>query len=147
MPLKIKSDGVNDPGGKRARIKKMAKIKLDSNTNSGSFSWKMEQLSYQGVNKESVFNGVEYYAAGGKNTDIIKFQITDEDNVLGHGAGFVIEEFGDVYSMPDAAMDIILYESAINPLFYITCVYEKDAAETTTHEVVFTINLFRHLVE
>jgi len=139
----ISQNGIAEPNGHRARIKGISKHTVPSGT-TADIDYKMVQLTYQGVNKDSVFDGVEYYAKSADNFDEISFQVVDVDNILGYGANFVLEEFGDkVFIMPDSHVLLRFYRSAIVPNLYIRAKYKS----TGTTDVKFSMNLIRHLVE
>ena len=120
----------------------------------------MEQLTYGGSNKNSIFNGVQYYAKNAEVGDSITFQVVDKDGTgvtLGlypqayydaykDGNGvLVIEEFGDSwYVAPNTMEDIILYESTIYPGLYLRSSYTSTG---TGSDPEFMLNLYRHLVE
>lgn len=139
-----RSSGINDPDGQRARLVGIVSGSATANTVT-DFDYKMTQLQYLGSDVASIFNGVQYYAKNADNLDEITFQIVDVDNILGYGAGFVAEEFGDaVFVMPDTRTEIILYKSSIVPNLYIRVKYNNKHA---TNDVAFSMNLYRHLVE
>ena len=139
----VHNHGIAEADGHRARVKGMCKDTITAGQ-SKDIDYKMQQLTYQGVNKESVFDGVEYYASGADNFDEITFQVVDVDNILGYGANFVVEEFGDkVFVMPDSHVLLRFYRSKIVPNLYIRAKYTSYGAT----DVKFSMNLIRHLVE
>lgn len=141
---KISTNGLAEPDGHRARVKGMFKQIITAGATGVNCDYKMEQLQYQGVNKSTVFDGVEYYAANADNFDEITFQIVDKDNILGYGAGFVVEEFGDAaFVMPNSHVLLRFYRSQIVPNLYIRAKYTS----TGNTDVKFSMNLMRHLKE
>lgn len=139
----VHNHGIAEADGHRARVRGMCKDTITAGQ-SKDIDYKMQQLTYQGVNKESVFDGVEYYANGADNFDEITFQVVDVDNILGYGANFVVEEFGDkVFIMPDSHVLLRFYRSKIVPNLYIRAKYTSYGAT----DVKFSMNLIRHLVE
>jgi hypothetical protein len=136
--------GIAEPNGHRARLKGICKDTINAGSTDYVLDYKMEQLQYQGVNKSSVFDGVEYYAKNADNFDEITFQVIDKDNILGYGAGFIVEQFGDkVFIMPDSHVLLRFYRSAIVPNLYLRAKYTSYGAS----DVKFSMNLIRHLVE
>lgn len=112
---------------------------LSGQTNSGL--WKIPQLTYQGQNVPSVFDGVQYTADNRNSGDKVSFQITDEDNILGYGAGFVVEEFGTgLYVMPPGP-DVQCYLASLVTDFYVKIIYENAGP----NNVDFSCNLLRHI--
>lgn len=152
----IHSSGIAEPDGHRARLKGMCKATIAAGTVNNNIDYAMEQLQYQGTNKQTIFDGVEYYAKNADNFDEIKFQIVDKDG-FGVLAGwydqatfdamgnlYVVEEFGDdVFVMPDSHILLRFYRSQIVPGLYIRAVYNSYG----TTDVKFSMNLIRHLVE
>lgn len=139
----VSQNGIAEPNGHRARLIGMCKDTIPAGT-SKDIDYKMQQLNYMGANKSSVFDGVEYYAKDGDNFDEITFQVVDKDNILGYGAGFVVEEFGDaVFTMPDSHVMLRFYRSAIVPNLYLRAKYNNVGSS----DVRFSMNLIRHLVE
>jgi hypothetical protein len=140
---KISVDGVAEPVGKRARLKGVIKGTIPAGTEV-DLDYKMEQISYKGTNRASIFDGIEYFAKDATSEDEVTFQVVDKDNLLGYGANTVLEEFANKWFIsPDTMNKILLYRSAIAPNFYIRAKYKSYGAT----DVLFTMNLFRHLVE
>jgi hypothetical protein len=151
----IHNSGIAEPDGHRARLKGMCKETITAGQTLDC-DYPMEQLQYQGTNRETVFDGVEYYAKNADNFDEITFQVVDKDG-FGVLAGwydqatfdamgnlYVVEEFGDtVFCMPDAHVLLRFYRSKIVPGLYIRAKYKS----TGTTDVKFSMNLIRHLVE
>lgn len=140
MSIAIPS-GLREPRGLRARLKgtHFATVTAGQTAN---LDWQIEQLQWEGTNKDSFFDGVEYYAKNGEIGDKIKFQVVDVDGLVSP-PGTVIEEFGDVYAMPNSPTDIILYKGKLVPGLYARLVY----VSTGGQDVVIVCNMFRHLNE
>jgi hypothetical protein len=148
--------GIAEPDGHRARLKGMCKDTIAAGTVNHIIDYKMEQLTYQGTNRNTVFDGVEYYSANADNFDEITFQVVDKDG-LGVLAGwydqatfdamgniYVVEEFGDkVFVMPDAYILLRFYRSQIVPGLYLRAIYSSYG----NTDVKYSMNLIRHLVE
>lgn len=133
--------GITEPNNYRARMVGMGSITVAAGT-TVDLDHQMTQLAYQGVNKKSYFDGVQYYAKDAEVGDYVQFQVVDVDNVLGYGAGFVVEEFGDTwYVGPDALEDIRLFKSAYVAGLYIRVKYTS----TGTSAVKFMCNMFRFI--
>lgn len=133
--------GVRNPDGMRARIfgshyNVMPKGVITD------VDWKIPQLSFGGSNKQAYFDGVEYYAKNAEIGDKVKFQVVDVDNILGYGANYVIEEFADVYVMPDAPIHFTLYKAKLVANLYIRIKYNSIGS---VNNIDFACNLMRHL--
>jgi hypothetical protein len=152
----IHQAGIAEPDGHRARLKGMCKDTITAGVTNHIIDYKMEQLQYQGTNRSSVFDGVEYYAKNADNFDEIIFQVVDKDGV-GVLAGwydqatfdamgniYVVEQFGDgVFIMPDSHVMLRFYRSQIVPGLYLRAIYSSYGSV----DVKFSMNLIRHLVE
>jgi len=105
--------------------------------------WKMPQLAYSGQNKQSVMDGIEFFADKSAVGDKITFQVVDVDNILGYGAGLVLDEFGtDWFVMPGSTETIRLYKAKLVTNLYLRVKYTSVG---TTDDVQFICNLFRHM--
>jgi hypothetical protein len=135
-------EGVKEPNGLRARVKGTHFGTIPYGT-TVDLDWKIEQLSYGGSNKQSYFDGVQYYASNVELGDTVKFQVVDKDNILGYGAGTVLDEFADIYMVPDKAPCMILYKAKLVANLYLRCKYTS----TGTTDVKFIANIMRHLSE
>ena len=103
--------------------------------------YKMEQLAWQGTNKKSYFDGVEYQAVNAEIGDYVQFQVVDKDGIA-YPAGTVLEQFGnDWYIMTDVHVDLRLFKSTISPGMYLRIKYTS----TGTTDVKFVGNLFRFM--
>ena len=96
------------------------------------------------VTEERFINGVRLILANHTIDDNVHFEIVDVDNVLGYGAGLVLDRFGDTwYVNPDMACqgDILIdYPAKIYAGLYIRVVYNSEG-ET---DVKVKANLYLH---
>lgn len=134
-------EGVRNPNGLRARIIGSHQDTVAKGTTQ-DLDWKIPQLAYGGSNKQAYFDGVEYYAKNAEVGDSVKFQIVDVDNILGYGANFVVEEFADVYVMPDAPIHFTLYKAKLVANLYVRIKYNSIGS---INNIDFVCNLMRHL--
>ena len=145
--------GVKDPKGMRARLTGIINNTITAGSTT-DLDWACPQLQYQGLDKPSYFDGIQYYAKDAEIGDKASFQVVDKDGVgvtLGWydqatfdamGNLYVVEEFGkDWYMMPNEKIDLMLYKAAIIPGLYIRMKYTSTGATN----VKIVINLFRHL--
>lgn len=133
--------GVRDPKGMRARLIGALSGTATANTTT-NIDWKIPQLTWQSANKNSYFDGIEYYTTGIVG-DSCKFQVVDVDNILGAGAGYVVEEFGTDYWMwPNTAWRIQLYKAQLIKDLYVRMVYNNTHASNNCSVYA---NLYRHL--
>lgn len=138
-----KIDGVKEPNGLRARIKGSHAHTVPYGT-TADIDWLIPQLAYLGTNKKAYFDGVQYYAKDAEVFDKVSFQVVDVDNILGYGAGFIVEEFAEEnYVMPNCGVKMILYKSKLVPGLYVRIKYESTGAT----DVKFVCNILRHLAE
>lgn len=149
----IETSGVKDPKGMRARLIGIMNETITAGTTQ-DIDWLCPQLQYQGVDRKSYFDGIQYYAKDATIGDKADFQVIDKDGV-GVLAGwydqatfdamgnlYVVEEFGsDWYMIPDTMEDLMLYKAGIIPGLYIRMKYTS----TGTTDVKIIVNLFRHL--
>lgn len=157
MAEAVETSGVKDPKGMRARLvgiinKTVTKSTVDK------IDWLCPQLQYAGVNKNSYFDGIQYYAKDAEMGDKATFQVVDKDGT-GVTLGLypqayydaykdgddvlVVEEFGtDWYMIPNNMEDLMLYKARILPGLYIRMIYTSTG---TTDDVKLVVNLFRHL--
>lgn len=137
-----KQPGVAHPKGMRARLVGAQNHTFTANTTSQK-DWVIPTLAWNGVNKKSYFNGVEYYAKGAVLGDTVTFQVVDVDGIQ-YPEGSVIEEFAkDMYIFPDTVDRYTLYRAQLVPGFYIRIVYKS----TGSNPVQLLCNLLRHLDE
>lgn len=94
-----------------------------------------------GQNVDSIFMGVQYYAKGMNHGDSITFQATDEDNILGYGAGTVLDEFASNLNPMPYGVEIECYQASLIPGLYIKVIYNNNGA----NDVGFSCNLLRHI--
>ena len=162
LPTDVKAEmkGIKDPAGLRARLKGIFCSTITAG-NTKDCDWLCEQLTYNSVNKESFFDGIQYFAKDGEIGDTSKFQVVDKGDpgagsvgvTLGWydqatfdamGNEYIVEQFGDNwYMMPDKESNLLLYKAKIIPGLYIRVKYTS----TGTNDVKLVCNLFRHLDE
>lgn len=132
--------GVKDPRSMRARMIGSHYATVAAGTTK-NIDWAIPQLSWLGVNKQSYFDGVEYYAGNSTVGDTITFQVVDVDGIA-YPAGTVLEEFAtNWYVMGDTHSTLILYKAKLVAGMYIRVVYTSTGATN----VDFVCNVFRHL--
>ena len=141
LPI-TKIEGIKEPNGLRARLKGTHFGTIPYGT-TVDLDWKIEQLSYNAVNKKSYFDGVEYYAKDAELGDYVQFQLVDKDNILGYGAGYMVEEFSNIYVAPNELNHIVLYKAKLVPNLYARIKY----VSTGSTDVKFMANMLRHLAE
>ncbi len=109
---------------------------------SHSEDWQIEQLSYQGSNVGSIMVGVRYHVVGGNDGDHITFSVVDIDNILGYGAGTILDTFADnFYVFPDEVAEIREHQADLIPGLYIRATYNNSGASDSR----FVGNLLRYL--
>jgi len=103
------------------------------------YDWQIDQLNYWGQNKPSYMTGVKYKVVGGNDGDTLDFCVVDKDNILGYGAGAVLDGFAQNYpvfpdeitSLKEHKADLItgLYlrahykNTGVNPARFICAIY------------------------
>lgn len=102
--------------------------------------WKITQESYSGQNVPCFMDGADYSCENAAYGDSIKFQVVDVDNLLGYGAGVVLDQFADIYVMP-GANSIKEYAAALPAGLYVRMIYNSTGA--TNVNVI--CNLHRHI--
>ena len=138
----VRSFALSEGGTLRARLKGFINQTVTKNQLT-NIDWLIPQTAYLGTNKQSYMDGIEYLADKAVAGDYMKFQIVDVDNILGYGAGFVADEFGDDWGvMPNTPTTIRLYKAKLIPGLYIRIKYTSTG---TTDDVTFVANLFRHM--
>lgn len=103
--------------------------------------WKITQETYNGVNVDALMDGVQYCCVDVTNGDKVIFQVVDVDNILGYGAGVVLDEFANVYAMEGVSI-IKEYVASLIPNLYVRIKYVNTHATNTAE---FSCNLFRHV--
>lgn len=90
-------------------------------------------------------NGADLILKDQEWGDSIKFQVVDIDNLLGYGAGVVLDEFGTdwqvVSDQQNQGQIIIPYPALVNAGLYIRIVYTSTG---TVNDVSVKCNLFLH---
>lgn len=142
MSFVVGIQGINEPQGLRARLLGSHEATVSFGTTQ-NVDWKIDQMSWVGVNKRSYFNGVQYYAKDAAVGDSLTFQVVDVDGIL-YPAGTVLEEFGKNYFvMPNHPVEIVLYKARLLVGMYVRVIYKS----VGTVDVKFVCNLYRHLDE
>lgn len=134
LPAKTEQVGITDGGTLRARVigSHFATITAGQTQN---IDWTVTQLTYSGVNKDSYFNGVQYYAENAVIGDTVSFQVV-------HPSLGVLDEFATgFYVAPNTKDTILLYRARLYPGTTIRIVYTSTGAS----DVNFMCNLFRHM--
>ena len=97
--------------------------------------------------EDRMINGVHLFLDGHKWDDYIKFQVVDVDNLLGYGAGVILDEFGSTWNIdPNTCAqrhEIIDYPAKIKKDLYLRTVYVSTG---TVDDVKVKINLYLHKV-
>lgn len=149
----IETSGVKNPNGMRARLIGIMNSTVTADTTK-DIDWLCPQLQYNGVDKKSYFDGIQYYAKDAEIGDKASFQVVDKDGVgvvLGWydqatfdamGNLYVVEEFGDSWFMiPNTMEDLMLYKASVVPGLYIRMKYTS----VGNVNVNVVVNLFRHM--
>ena len=139
----VKTFALAEGSGLRARLIGMHNGVNVPKNQANTLDWVIPQTSYVGVNKQSYMDGIQYKAKDGVEGDKLTFQVVDKDNLLGYGAGFVLDEFGkDWPVVPDEKDVIRLYKAKLLPGFYIRMIYTSVG---TVNDVTLSVGLFRHM--
>lgn len=88
-------------------------------------------------------NGGDLFTAGSKVGDYVKFQVVDVDNILGYGAGFVVEEWISKWFVnPSGAQSVATpYAGKIPGGLYLRMIYQNTNAST---DVSVAVNYYLH---
>lgn len=90
-------------------------------------------------------NGIEFVLNNQVFGDTAKFQVVDVDNILGYGAGLVLDEFGTNWNFASDTQRqgpyIIPYPALVNSGLYIRVIYNSVG---TINNVDVRFNLFLH---
>lgn len=98
------------------------------------------------LNDDSLIDGSWVYISGGKIGDTIKFQVVDVNNVLGYGAGTVLDQFLEWGAPPEANMLIsLVYPGKIPGGVFIRVIYASTAEEGDNTPYII-VNFFKHKV-
>lgn len=126
----------------RARLLNIYNETINKNSTT-NLDWKIPNIAYQGVNKKSYMDGINYYAKNAEVGDHMTFEVIDKDNVLGYGANVVLDQFGYQWAvMPNQEVNIRLYKARLIPDLYIRIVYTSVG---TVDDIKFVCNLYRHV--
>lgn len=130
-----KGSAFSDANGFRARFKGITGTATKTTTT--NIDYKMPEDRY--------INGVRLIMKNHEDGDYVKFQVVDVDNILGYGAGTVLDEFGDTWyvdSASDTQPDVIVpYPAKILKDLYIRIIYNSTG---TTNDVTVRANLYLH---
>lgn len=137
---RITTNPVKEPEGFRARLVGSHFSTITAG-NSKDMDWKIPNLQWSGSNKQTYFDGVEYYAKDSELGDVVSFQVVDVDGIT-YPAGTVLEEFAtDLQIIPDTKDVIRLYKAKLIPGMYVRIKYTS----TGSNDVKFICNMLRHL--
>lgn len=124
-----------DAGGFRLRIKGMAGVAAKG---------VVSTIDYL-VPEERFINGVTLLLKYHEWGDHVKFQVVDKDNILGFGAGVVLDTFGDSWYVNDEKQDqddvSADYPARILAGLYIRLVYTSVG---TVNDVEVKMNMWLH---
>jgi len=116
--------------------------------------WVVPHTAYNGTNKQSYMDGIEYYAKDAEVGDKMTFQVIDKDGVgvaLGWydqatfdaiGNLYVADEFGTNWGVMPNQNTIRLYKAKLVPGLYIRIKYTSVG---TVNDITMICNLFRHM--
>lgn len=97
------------------------------------------------ITEERYINGINVILKDQSFGDSLKFQIVDVDNIVGYGAGVVLDEFGtDWYVSDDTQTQgqiILPYPAKVISGLWIRIIYKSIG---TTNDVSVLCNLFLH---
>lgn len=126
--LRVRHKGIMD-----ATIASMGTLDID---------YEIEQLSYFGANKPSAMVGIQFKIVGGNDGDKIDFCIIDKNNVVGYGANFVLDQFGDgFYVFENEIGEIREHQASLIPGVFIRAHY----VNTGANQARFICNLLRYM--
>jgi hypothetical protein len=123
----------------RLRLIKAHKFTITAGQTTSS-DWLIPQATYFGNNVESRIDGAQYCCENSILGDYMTFQIVDVDDILGQGAGTVLDEFADVYVLP-GNHHIKEYAAKLIPGLYVRVTYTSTGSE----DVTVVCNLDRHI--
>ena len=127
----------------RARLIGIQNNATATKTTTTNIDWKIPQVTYQGQNKQTYMDGIQYKATNAVDGDRMHFQVVDIDNIFGYGAGLVLDEFGCDWPVAYDKTDVIrLYKAKLVPGLYIRIVYISIG---TVDDVKLNVGLFRHM--
>ena len=142
-PKVVSRYALSEGGALRARLIGIHHNATATKNTTTNLDWKIPNVSYGGSNKQSYMDGIQFKATDAVDGDKMSFQVIDIDNILGYGAGTVLDEFGKDWAvMPDKEETMRLYKAKLIPNLYIRLVYVSIG---TTNDVKLNVNLFRHM--
>lgn len=96
------------------------------------------------ITEERYINGTQVMLLNSTFGDTIKFQVVDKDNILGYGAGAVLDEFASSWNVTSDEQDqgvyVLSYPAKIIANLYIRLVYISIGES----DVSVRVNLFLH---
>lgn len=131
----MKVQAFADPVGFRARFKGISGTATKNTTSN---------IDYL-LAEDRYINGVQIFLKNQVFGDTMKFQVVDVDNLLGYGAGTVLDEFGSDWNVSDDTQEqgiiTVSYPAKIAAGLYIRMVYISTG---NTNDVLVRVNLFLH---
>lgn len=107
-----------------------------------NMDWKIDQLTYGGVDKPSAMMGVRYKVIGGNDGDTLDFYIVDVDNILGYGADVELDKFADNYFVfPNDSETIREHQANLITGLYVRAHYTNNGLSTA----IFYCNILRYM--
>ena len=150
----------------RARLVGVFSVDVTKNSTT-THDWLIPAVAYAGVDKQSLMNGIQYYAKDAEAGDYISFQIVDKNEVMAgiyypatptlagipgvEGLdwtqvlpdGVVLDEFStNFYVMPDSPQKFVLYKAKLIKDLYVRVNYTSIGV---TNDVKFVCNILRHI--
>ena len=128
---------------KRVRHVGMFNVSQATGTNS-DHDWKIPQLQYNGSDVASIMVGVHYKVIGGEpeNPPKIDFCVVDVDNILGYGAGTVLDGFANsFYMFTDESSTMREHKADLVPGLYIRAHVNNPG----NVDIKFICNLLRYI--
>lgn len=137
----VRTHNVAEDDFLRVRHTGLANFAIPANTKNSS-DWLIPQLTFNGQNVYSYMTGVKYKVIGGNAGDKLDFSIVDVDNILGYGAGLVLDSFAsDFYVFPDETAVIKEHRASLVAGLYVRCTYNNTGAAPAT----FICNALRYI--
>jgi hypothetical protein len=97
------------------------------------------------ITEERYINGLELILSGNSLGDYVHFEIVDVDNILGYGAGLVLDRFADTWYMdPGSSRQgpyLLPYPAKIIANLYLRVAYGNTSESTS---VSMKVNAFLH---
>jgi hypothetical protein len=130
--------GIREAHNHRARLKGIINNASAPVNTTTYFYWTIPQLTWLGVNKQSYFDGVQFFTVDSSAGDTISLSVTDaSDNVL--------ETFCEDWNVfPNTLEEVKLYKARLYPGYKLRIAYTNSSA---TNVAKISVNIFRHLDE